>query len=119
MRQYFLVPTNLNLFVIGTLSLTEIAVGLGKLMDGSPDDRLHIVFQAYDLDHNDSLDFNEIVHMISIAILTDINSATLYARAAFDGMKIPINSSFNFIQFREAVATKKLAIGSLWESVSL
>jgi hypothetical protein len=48
----------------GTLSLKEIAVGLGKLMDGDQDDILHIVFRAYDLDNSDSLDFAEVVHMI-------------------------------------------------------
>ena len=103
----------------GTLSLQEIAIGLGKLMDGDSDDILHVVFRAYDLDHSDSLDFMEITNMISIALGVDNSLAGMYTKAAFQAMNVLENTGITFIQFRDAVQSGKLQVGSLWASVSI
>lgn len=41
-------------------------------MDGDQEDILHVVFRAYDLDHNDSLDFSEITHMIAVGMCSNV-----------------------------------------------
>jgi Ca2+-binding EF-hand superfamily protein len=51
---------------VGTLSLTELALGLSLIAEGTDEERIIAAFNAYDIDKSGALDYNEIVQLVSV-----------------------------------------------------
>ena len=69
------------------LSLTEIAVGMAKVMDGTDEERIHFAFKAYDTDCNGTIDRAELEAMLIAAKGYTREVAKLYANAAIVAAK--------------------------------
>jgi Ca2+-binding EF-hand superfamily protein len=95
----------------GTLSLTEIAIGFAKLMNGSTHDKLTLMFQAYDADRNNALDVDELTNMIMVSAGLPYEEAHQYAHDV--GSKVDDNNDgwLDFEEFEKAVYLGLIPLG--------
>lgn len=98
----------------GTLSLTEIAIGFAKLMNGSTDDKLALMFQAYDTDRNNALDVDELTNMIMVSAGLSYEDAHQHAHTV--GTTVDENGDgwLDFDEFKKAAYTGLIPLGISW-----
>jgi Ca2+-binding EF-hand superfamily protein len=97
-----------------TLSLKEIGVGLAKLTQGSVDEKLMLMFQAYDTDNNGYLDVNELSNLIHVASGVPIAAATSHASAVIDAVDKNGDRRLDVFEFRDAAFKQMLPLALLW-----
>ncbi len=82
----------------GTLSLTEIALGLALLVEGSADDRVIAAFNAYDADRSGSLDYEEILNMVRVVKGVTKEVAQFYSQGTHHSIKAYMSLSTLYTQ---------------------
>ena len=80
-------------------------------MDGDEDDKLMAAFRAYDFDNSDSLDMQEVAHMVHITTSYPAEQVTPIVEGVFRMVNATVLS---FSMFRELVKKKLLPLDPLW-----
>ena len=96
------------------LSLNEIGLGFAMLVDGSLDDKLQLMFQAYDTNRDNVLSKDELVYLLIAA--TGRSQAECSAYADKVGRHADKNQDgvIDFSEFRSAVYGNHIPLGALW-----
>mmetsp|Transcript_21462 Transcript_21462/g.31124 ORF Transcript_21462/g.31124 Transcript_21462/m.31124 type:complete len:1202 (+) Transcript_21462:54-3659(+) len=100
----------------GALSLTEIAIGFAKLTNGSNDEKLELMFQAYDRDRSNALDVNELTNLVMVSAGISWDEARAYAIKV--GSKVDMNGDgvLDFYEFKKAAYSGMVPLGISWSS---
>jgi Ca2+-binding EF-hand superfamily protein len=104
----------------GMLSLHEICIGFSKLLSGTLDDKLHIIFYSYDLDRNHKLDLEELTSMIMISNHNTLSYEQSKEIAMAAGNRYDVNHDgvLDFKEFKEAYYAGYIPLGFHWSSSS-
>jgi Ca2+-binding EF-hand superfamily protein len=104
----------------GMLSLHEICIGFSKLLSGTLDDKLSILFYSYDLDRNHKLDLEELTSMIFISNhhQFSLQQARDIAIAAGNRYDANHDNVLDFKEFKEAYYAGCIPLGFNWSSSS-
>lgn len=97
----------------GNLTLSEIAIGLAILVEGSDDDRIIAAFNAYDADKSGQLDFEEVVNLVCVVKSVARHAACLYTKAAFSVLGLKDTDSLSLEQFVKLVKDGHLSLDLL------
>ena len=100
----------------GTLSLTEIAIGFAKLMNGSTDEKLSLMFQAYDTDRNNALDVEELTNMIMVSSGMSYKDSYDHAQAVGSSVDDNGDGWLDFNEFKKAAYLGLIPLGISWSS---
>jgi Ca2+-binding EF-hand superfamily protein len=94
----------------GTLSLSEIAIGLALLVEGSEDDRIIAAFNSYDADRSGNLDYEELSNLVSVVKGVDRAKAQYFTQYAYHFLNLPIEARINLDQFITLVKSHELPL---------
>lgn len=104
----------------GMLSLHEICIGFSKLLSGTLDDKLYIIFYSYDLDRNHKLDLEELTNMIFISNHNrfSLQESRDIAIAAGNRYDVNHDNVLDFNEFKEAYYAGYIPLGFNWSTSS-
>jgi Ca2+-binding EF-hand superfamily protein len=97
-----------------TLSLKEIGLGFAMIADGSIDDRLQLMFQAYDTNRDNVLSKTELAYLVHAATGRTELACRSYADALCRRIDSNCDGVIDFEEFRIAVYDNQIPLGALW-----
>jgi hypothetical protein len=112
----------------GHIDFTEILVGLSVLLGGTFEEKLDLLFAAFDVDHSETMDCEELAKMVVFlndSIASDLASATVVAQnlivkfdteAGADGAAASGHRDYalNRSEFKAMVQANRWVLGNNW-----
>lgn len=88
--------------------------GFAKLNNGTAEDKLLLIFEAYDQNKDNFLDMSEVTNMIGVSTGCGIDECVRHAQEVFNKVDINKDSRLTYKEFREAALSQLLPLGILF-----